>query len=210
MDALPILYSFRRCPYAMRARLTLWVSGQRCEIREIVLRDKPQEMLASSPKGTVPVLVLPDGTVVDESLYIMRWALAQNDPEEWLEGVDEALIAQNDSTFKHHLDRYKYHTRYDSDPIEHRDACMDMLAVLEARLARHANLCRKDRSLTDMAIMPFIRQFAATDREWFAAQPLPYVHKWLACHETSDIFRAIMIKLEPWRVGDAPIEFSAP
>ena len=123
---------------------------------------------------------------------------------------DEALIAQNDSTFKHHLDRYKYHTRYDSDPIEHRDACMDMLAVLEARLARHANLCRKDRSLTDMAIMPFIRQFAATDREWFAAQPLPYVHKWLACHETSDIFRAIMIKLEPWRVGDAPIEFSAP
>lgn len=207
MSALPILYSFRRCPYAMRARMALWTSGLRCEIREVVLRDKPPEMLEASPKGTVPVLVLPNGTVIDESLDVMRWALARHDPEGWLEGADEILIEQNDGAFKHHLDRYKYHPRYDSDPMEHRDACMRIISQLEDRLAQRVNLCRDRPTLTDMAIMPFIRQFAATDRQWFDAQPIAGVQAWLAHHEGSELFRAIMIKLEPWQAGDAPVYF---
>ena len=208
-NALPTLYSFRRCPYAMRARMALWISGQRCEIREVVLRDKPPEMIEASPKGTVPVLVLPDGSVIEESMDVMRWALARNDPEGWLDGEDAALIAQNDGPFKHHLDRYKYHTRHETDPEEHRAACMAILAQLEERLARHTNLCRDGRSLTDMAIMPFVRQFAATDREWFGAQPVPYVQRWLARHQASDLFRSIMIRLDRWQAGDPPIYFGA-
>jgi len=204
---LPILYSFRRCPYAMRARMALMVSGQKCEIREVVLRDKPPEMLEASPKGTVPVLVLPNGEVIDQSLDIMRWALDRNDPEGWLEHSDDALITQNDGPFKHHLDRYKYHTRHDTDPLEHRDGCMRILAQLEERLTRHANLCRENRALTDMAIMPFVRQFAATDREWFGAQPLPQLQAWLKAHESSELFNHIMIRLEQWQAGDAVTYF---
>ena len=116
----PILYSFRRCPYAMRARMALTVSATRCELREVRLSAKPAAMLAASPKGTVPVLVLPDGRVIDESLDIMRWALASNDPEGWLTRDDAALIALNDGPFKHDLDRYKYPDRHDADPIIHR------------------------------------------------------------------------------------------
>ena len=120
MTTLPILYSFRRCPYAMRARMALLVSGILCEIREVKLSDKPVEMLRASPKATVPVL--PDGGVIDESLDIMRWALRRHDPEDWLGGDDTALIAANDGAFKHHLDRYKYPDRHGSDAAEHRTA----------------------------------------------------------------------------------------
>ena len=114
MAALPVLYSFRRCPYAMRARMAVAVSGAEVELREVVLRDKPPEMLEASPKGTVPVLLLPDGNVLEESLDIMRWALGRNDPENWLAHVDADLIAANDGPFKQALDRYKYPHRYDS------------------------------------------------------------------------------------------------
>ncbi|MFT4026588.1 MAG: glutathione S-transferase N-terminal domain-containing protein, partial [Novosphingobium sp.] len=131
----PVLYSFRRCPYAMRARLALLASGTSCEIREVKLAAKPAEMLAASPKATVPVLVLPDGQVIDESLNIMRWALGRNDPLGWMERTDEASIAANDGAFKHHLDRYKYPERHGSDPAEHRAAGLAILAELEARLA---------------------------------------------------------------------------
>jgi glutathione S-transferase len=202
---LPVLYSFRRCPYAMRARMALLVSGQACHIREVVLRDKPSQMIAASPKATVPVLVLADGRVIDESLDIMHWALGQNDPEDWLDGDDAELIAQNDGPFKQHLDRYKYATRHGSDPIAHREAALAILTGLEARLKDRGNLCRESRSLADMAIMPFVRQFAATDRDWFAVQPLPRLQAWLTRHEASALLEQAMVRLPPWRQGDAPV-----
>jgi glutathione S-transferase len=206
---LPVLYSFRRCPYAMRARMALLVSGQACHIREVVLRDKPAQMIAASPKATVPVLVLADGRVIDESLDIMRWALGQNDPEDWLGGEEAELIAQNDGPFKQHLDRYKYATRHGSDPLAHREAALAILTGLEARLKDRGNLCRESRSLTDMAIMPFVRQFAATDRDWFAARPLPRLQAWLARHEASALFEQAMVRLPPWRQGDPAIVWPA-
>lgn len=208
MTALPILYSFRRCPFAMRARMALLVSGQSVELREILLRAKPQAMLDASPKGTVPVLVLPDGRVIDESLDIMRWALARHDPEGWLRGDDAELIERFDGPFKHHLDRYKYPGRHGSDPIEHRTAGLQHLESLEQRLAASAFLCGSTRTLADIALFPFIRQFAATDQAWFDAQPLPQVHGWLAGLIGSDLFASVMLRLPPWQPGDAPIVFA--
>ncbi len=210
MTAFPILYSFRRCPYAMRARLALLISGVTCEIREVVLRAKPAAMLTASPKGTVPVLVLADARVIDESFDIMRWALRQHDPEAWLDAEDPALIACNDGPFKHHLDRYKYPERHGSDPARHRAAGLDILAQLEERLVRHANLCRAARALTDMAIMPFVRQFAATDRAWFDQQPLPHLQAWLAQHEASALFEQAMLRLSPWQPGGPAVLFAGP
>ena len=205
----PVLYSFRRCPYAMRARLALLASGTVCEIREVKLAAKPPEMIAASPKGTVPVLVLPDGAVIDESLDIMRWALARRDPLYWLEHEDAGLIAANDGPFKHHLDRYKYPHRHGSDAMEHRAAGLDMLGVLEARLATHACLAGDAPGITDAAIMPFVRQFAQTDRDWFDAQPLPRLQRWLEHQLASALFQAAMIRLPPWQQGDAPTRFPA-
>jgi glutathione S-transferase len=195
---LPILYSFRRCPYAMRARMALLVSETRCEIREVVLRAKPPELIAASPKATVPVLVLSDGLVLDQSLEIARWALARHDPEAWLAGDDAALIAAHDATFKHHLDRYKYPERHGSDAHAHRAAAVGWLVALEDRLARHANLCGETRTLADVAIFPFVRQFAAVDPAWFAAQPLGRVQAWLARHLATPLFERAMTKLPPW------------
>ncbi|NVD45850.1 glutathione S-transferase [Qipengyuania atrilutea] len=197
--AEPILYSFRRCPYAMRARMALHISETSHEVREVVLRDKPDALLEASPKGTVPVMVLPDGTVLEESLDIMRWSLEQNDAEGWLKRTDEGLIAANDGPFKHHLDRYKYATRHDSDPEEHRAAARAILMRLQDRLANQACLCGDRRGLADAAIFPFVRQFAHTDREWFAAQPLPDLAKWLEGWKSSDLFKAIMVKRDQWK-----------
>jgi glutathione S-transferase len=201
MTTEPVLYSFRRCPYAMRARLALLVSGTGCEIREVKLSAKPAELIAASPKATVPVLVLADGRVIDESLDIMRWALRRHDPEHWLDHDDVALIEANDGRFKHHLDRYKYPGRHGSDPAEHRAAALTMLTALEARLASSAYLCGAAQSITDAALMPFVRQFAETDRPWFDAQALPGVQDWLARHIASPLFEAAMIRLQPWRAG---------
>jgi glutathione S-transferase len=192
---LPILYSFRRCPYAMRARMALLVSGMAFELHEVSLRAKPAAMLAASPKATVPVLVLPDGRVIDQSLDIMRHALGAHDPEQWLAGDDTALIAANDGPFKHHLDRYKYADRHHADPIGHRAAGLTLLGTLEARLADSANLCGETRSLTDIALMPFIRQFAAVDRPWFDVQPVPAVRAWLDRHIASDLFVKAMARM---------------
>lgn len=204
----PILYSFRRCPYAMRARLALIASGSTCEIREVKLSAKPAELIAASPKATVPVLVLPEGRVIDESLDVMRWALERHDPDHWLDREDGALIATNDGPFKAHLDRYKYPERHASDPTEHRTAGLDILSALEARLTANANLCGAEIGLTDAAILPFVRQFAATDRSWFEAQPLPQVQAWLARFLVSALFAAAMVRLAPWRPGDAPTLFA--
>ena len=196
------LYSFRRCPYAMRARLALLASGVGCELREIVLRDKAPEFLSASPKGTVPVLVTETGTVIEESLDIMRHALAMKDPEGWLERDDPELVAANDGPFKHHLDRYKYATRYaDVDPEEHRSAALDILRQLEARLAKDAYLCGARRGLADIAIFPFIRQFANADRTWFDAQSLPRLQDWLERLITSELFTGVMAKHAQWKAA---------
>jgi len=209
MTARPILYSFRRCPYAMRARMALLASGTVCELREVKLSAKPAEMVAASAKATVPVLQLADGTVIDESLDIMRWALARNDPEGWLDRADDALIAANDGPFKHHLDRYKYPERHGSDRDAHRAAGIALLAALEERLDRSAHLGGAERGLTDAAIFPFVRQFAETDRAWFDTQPLPRLHDWLARQLGSALFAAAMVRLDPWKPGDPPVRFPA-
>jgi len=206
----PTLYSFRRCPYAMRARLALLASETLCEIREVKLSAKPPEMIAASPKATVPVLILPDGKVIDESLDIMHWALGRNDPHHWLAQEDTALIATNDGPFKHHLDRYKYPNRHASDPQEHRRAALTILTALEERLSATRNLCGDAPGITDAAIVPFIRQFAQTDRDWFDAQPLPNLQSWLTRHLASPLFAQAMTRLDPWRPDDAPILFPTP
>jgi len=193
----------------MRARMALLVSGTVCHIREVKLSCKPDELIAASAKGTVPVLVHHDGRVIDQSLEIMRWALAQNDPERWLERDDPALIEANDGPFKAHLDRYKYPDRHGSDPAEHRAAGLAMLAPLEARLAQSAHLCGQSRGIADVAIFPFVRQFADTSRAWFDAQPLPHLQAWLRGHMASTLFHRAMVRLDPWRPGDATVEFPA-
>ncbi len=206
--SLPVLYSFRRCPYAMRARMALWVAGVTVELREVKLAAKPPALLAASPKGTVPVLALHDGQVIDQSLDIMRWALAQADPEGWLAGDDAGLIAANDGVFKHHLDRAKYPGRYDEDGVtDHRAAALALLEPLEERLAQAPFLCGETCSLTDIALFPFIRQFAAIDPDWFAAEGLSHLQGWLARLLASDLFAAIMPKFAPWQEGDAPVLF---
>ena len=216
MTELPVLYSFRRCPYAMRARLALAVSGLPCELREITLKQKPPLMLAASPKGTVPVLVLPCGLVIDESLDIMQWALRQHDPEGWLR-VDPsgalALITHNDGPFKHHLDRYKYPNRYPlesgDDPTAfahaHRTSGALWLARLEGTLQSNLEfswLFGPHCSLADIALLPFVRQFAHTNAAWFTAQPWPYVGAWLARFEASPLFAQVMQKHPRWQASE--------
>jgi len=198
---LPILYSFRRCPYAMRARLALDASGIEVEHREILLRDKPQAMLDVSPKGTVPVLVLDDGRVIEESLDVMMWALEQNDPGHWLEGreISLDLIAACDGEFKPHLDRYKYATRYeDADPLEHRTAASEFLTLLDRRLQTCRSLTGDTDRLADFGIFPFVRQFANTDRDWFDAQSWAALKSWLDRHLGSDRFDRVMVKHPLW------------
>jgi len=195
----PILYSFRRCPYAMRARMAIAASGVTVRLREILLRDKPEEMLALSAKGTVPVLIAGE-TVIDESLDVMNWALAQNDPEGWLSRKDDALIAENDGPFKHHLDRYKYSTRYeDADAEEHRTAGFEFLQKLEARLADSDYLHSPERGFSDIAIFPFVRQFRIADKGWFDAAPIPNVQRWLNTLMGSNLFASVMEKYPLWK-----------
>lgn len=199
---LPILFSFRRCPYAMRARMALRYSGLPIEIHEVMLKAKPAEMLRLSPKGTVPVLVLPDGKVIDESLDVIRWALAQNDPEDWLmQGepgqvqLAEELIAENDGSFKQVLDRYKYFTRYPEQPQEvYRVQGEVFLGKLEALVGKTSHLCRDAVSYADIAIFPFIRQFASADEGWFEQAPYPGLRQWLKELVESPLFIQIMQK----------------
>ena len=216
-STLPTLYSFRRCPFAMRARLALTISRQKCVLREIILSEKPAEMIMLSPKATVPVLHLTNGRVLDESLDIIYWALERNDPGQWLippEGTlseMQALIAHNDGPFKHHLDRYKYATRQDeeTDPIEHRTEGMKFLNTLNDRLKNSLQLFGDKPALADYAIIPFVRQFANTDRIWFDAQYFLSLQKWLNFHLNSEIFLAIMKKWPVWAPGDQEPIFPA-
>lgn len=211
----PILYSFRRCPYAMRARLALLSSGIRCEIREIALSQKPESMLAVSPKGTVPVLVFKD-QVLEESLDILNWALQQSDPESWsTEGTamhDEAkaLVHQCDSEFKHHLDRYKYPNRYDlTDGMADRQQGSLFLSQLNDRLSQAACLVGPAWCWVDAAIAPFVRQFARTDREWFDAQAWKPLQNWLTSFEHSEAYSAVMHKYKVWHQGAKPVSYPA-
>nr|WP_256344395.1 glutathione S-transferase [Pseudomonas sp. F8002] len=191
------MYSFRRCPYAMRARMALRYSGVAVQIIEVSLKAKPAEMLALSPKGTVPVLSV-DGRVIDESLAIMRWALAQNDPEGWLLGDDratQALIEENDQGFKHQLNRYKYAERYPEYPMEHYRAEGEVFLMrLEGLLAEREYLLAGHLSLADVALAPFVRQFAHVDREWFGQAPYPRLRAWLQRFLESPLFIAVMAK----------------
>lgn len=214
IESLPILFSFRRCPYAMRGRLALASAQIKCQLREVILRDKPQALLEASPKGTVPVLVLPDGTVIDESLDIMLWALKQRDPESWLtpeQGSRDqmlALIAENDGPFKNHLDRYKYPVRYDLDSgLGDRDAAASWLQALDQRLATSAYLFGNRPALADMAIAPFVRQYAHTDRNWFRAQDWPALCRWLDAFLDSPLFQRIMQKHVRWTPDQTPVVF---
>ena len=203
--AQPILYSFRRCPYAMRARLALAASGQTWEHREVVLFDKPPELLAASPKGTVPVLVLPDGEVIDESLDIMLWALHRHDPQQWLGQQSDnlhdslSLIAQCDGPFKQHLDAYKYAT---TRPIgsQAREQASVFVEALNQRLACNAYVSGPQLSLADAAIVPFVRQCAGVQRDWFAQQAhWQPVHAWLSQITASALFCGVMQKQAPWQ-----------
>ena len=203
----PILYSFRRCPYAMRGRMGLHAAGIDYEHREVLLRDKPAAMLAASPKGTVPVFIKTDGSVIDESLDLMFWALEQNDPLGWLDTdiyAAKDIIAQNDGAFKYHLDRYKYKSRYDQAAkrgdvdLEHRGKAMQIIAQYETALLSQDGLLGQT-SLADIAVFPFIRQFAATQPDWWDRQDeAPKTRDWLSRHLNSARFKEVMRKFPLW------------
>lgn len=221
---LPILYSFRRCPYAMRARMALVIAGVSVELREVVLKDKPADMIQASAKGTVPVLQLPNGDVIDESLDIMFWALRRSDPEDWLTAdrpdtrlEAQALIADNDGPFKYHLDRFKYATRYEDvdppvNPVVERAAAEKYLSVLDSRLMTSKHLTGETRGLADIAIFPFVRQFAAAARENAdddSAQlgRFPGLDRWLKGHVATPLFASVMGKHPQWQPGEPGVTF---
>ena len=210
MPSSPILYSFRRCPYAMRARMALVCSAQCVELREVVLKNKPPELLEISPKGTVPVLLLEDGQVLEESLDIMYWALRHDDPQHWLE--DEAsqktLISHNDEHFKPRLDRYKYADRFPEHSVQHyQQQCFGFLDSLEARLQSQPYLFGEQARLADVAICPFIRQFAHVDMIWFEQAPWPALKGWLHRFTQSPLFTLSMNKYTAWTPGNTVVSF---
>jgi glutathione S-transferase len=198
MAALALLYSYRRCPYAMRARMALSYAGIAYQLHDISLKDKPAGLLAVSPKGTVPVLVLPDGRVLEQSLDIMHWALQQHDPSRWLD-IDrdnsQALISENDGAFKQALDKYKYASRFpEQSAASYRSQAEVFLCKLEQALQERPFLSGAHLSLTDVAIFPFIRQFAAVDANWFAQAAYPKLQAWLQARLESSLFLEVMAK----------------
>ncbi len=208
-----ILYSFRRCPYAMRARLAIAYSQQPVALREVVLKNKPQALLASSAKGTVPVLVLEDGSVIDESLDIMAWTLEKSDPDAWLSADLLAmlnLIDENDFEFKKWLDRYKYADRFPEHSTDYyRQQGEEFLFKLEHRLLASPYLFGQRISLADSAIFPFVRQFAAVDPTHFAQSPFPHLQRWLTDFSNSALFHSVMEKYPPWLESQQEITFPA-
>lgn len=210
----PILYSFRRCPYAMRARLAIAASGIQVDLREILLKDKPQAMLNVSPKGTVPVLITAEGDIIDESNDIMMWALQQSDPDHWLsddakqQQLTAALISENDHRFKRFLDRYKYADRFpENTELHYRQQAELTLSELEQKLSLNPYLLTDRLTLADMALLPFIRQFAFVDKTWFDSAPYPKIQAWLDQFLNSVLFDSMMVKLKPWQQSDDSIYF---
>lgn len=211
--SLPLLYSFRRCPYAIRARMVLRYAGIQCVLREVLLRNKPQAMLDISQKGTVPVLQLAD-QVLDESLDVMQWALSKSDPEGWAVPDEHLLVERNDGYFKYYLDRYKYFDRYPEQPQDwYFDQALVFLQELEVRLQSHPGgplfLTGKQLCWIDVAIFPFVRQFAFVDKEKFDAQALPGLQQWLDYFLESDLFLSVMNKYPFWAEGDPLTVFPA-
>ena len=199
MDEIPILYSFRRCPYAMRARMPIVRTNFEVELREVILRDRPEHMMEISPKGTVPVLLLEDGTVIEESLEIMQHVLDWDLSEE-----EQHWISRNDDEFKFHLDRYKYPNRYeDVEEIEQRTLASAYLMDLDRRLATEPSISEA----LGNALFPFVRQFANHNRDWFDVQPWANVLEWLNENLESEAFKACMKKQKQWDEGDATIVF---
>lgn len=213
-SSLPCLYSFRRCPYAMRARLGLLFAKTPVELREIILKNKPPQMLDISPKGTVPVLQLSDDRVIEESREIMTWALGQHDPQGLLDAKileqANALIDNNDNEFKPWLDRYKYADRHlEMTQIEYRQQGEVFLQILEDLLTQNDYLLGNSTSIADIGIMPFVRQFAHVDRDAFYDLPYPNLQRWLQCWLKHPLFIQTMTKYQPWQEGDEVVVFPA-
>ena len=199
---IPILYSFRRCPYAMRARMALILASKECELREILLKNKPDEMLEISSKGTVPVMQFAD-KVLDESLDIISWAMESPVSNVYIytgteELLSEELIKLFDSKFKYHLDRYKYSSRYGADPKNHQDECKIILDDLEDKINSKPWIFGKEVSLLDISILPFIRQCKIANPDWFFAQSFIKVIDLLNYFENSDLFTQAMQKYDLW------------
>ncbi|WOH39076.1 glutathione S-transferase [Thalassotalea fonticola] len=201
---LPVLYSLRNCPYAMRARLAIYKSKQPIELRDVVLTNKPKAMISASAKGTVPILVLTSEHVIDESLDVMLWALNESDPDDLLHGENSLtdilnLIHQFDDEFKTCLEQYKCAKRYhESNLSECRQACEVYLKDLELRLTDHDYIIDEKESLADIALLPFIRQFAKIERQWYLQSPYPNVKRWLNRYLQSAMFTKVMAKYPLW------------
>ncbi|WP_417878962.1 glutathione S-transferase [Vibrio sp.] len=207
--SLPVLYSLRNCPFAMRARMAIYRSQVPVLLRDIVLSDKPPEMLEASPKGTVPVVVTNYGTVIEESAEVMLWALSENDPEDLLLSTEpemlnsmRGLIHQFDTEFKPCLEAYRAAKRYhEPNLVECRQACEKYLCELEERLTRHSYFMADQESLADLALLPFIRQFARVERQWYLQSPYPKLRQWLNQYLQSRMFSKVMTKHELWLVN---------
>lgn len=216
---LPILYSLRNCPFAMRARLAIFKAKQSVNLRDVVLSNKPAEMLQASPKGTVPILVT-NHKVIDESLDIMLWAFAQNDANDFLHKDRKThdiqvhtnmmrLIAQFDEEFKLCLENYKCAKRYhESNILECRQACENHIELLEQRLNKHQHIMSNSESLADIALLPFIRQFARIERQWYLNSPYPKLRIWLNNHLQSPMFTKVMAKYPLWKKNQPDVIFS--
>ena len=211
----PVLYSFRRCPYAMRARMAIGVAGCEVEHREILLKDRPAHLREISAAATVPCLQIEPGRVLTQSMEIMSWAVEQNDPLRWapsghLRAITEELVDCNDGEFKFNLDRFKYPDRYDSpDPDAARTRSEAFVARLDGMLREHAQLLGEEVSIADVALFPFIRQFSRVDEAWFASTSYDAVRRWLEWWESSPIFTRIMRKIPVWHPGDPALPFSS-
>ena len=192
--------------------MAIHISGQKCELREVLLRDKPPSMLEYSAKGTVPVLILQDGNVIDESLDVIDWALNLNDPDDWQRSKDtkktKELIKINDGEFKYHLDRYKYSKRYDNeDPEFHRKKCLKFIESVNNELNNSKYIFDDNISYADIVLLPFIRQFRIADIEWFDSLPYDNLKKWLSSFLNSSLLNSIMKKYDLWKEGDKSIVF---
>ena len=220
--SLPILYSLRNCPYAMRARIAIFYSAKPVEMRDLVLSNKPEAMLLASPKGTVPVIVLsasesaePKQIVIEESIDIMLWALEQSDPDDLLSRQHPEALAEMlklihlfDTDFKSSLEAYKCAKRYkENNIIECRVACEFFIELLEQRLTKHRFLMSSKPSLLDIALLPFIRQFARVERQWYLQSPYPQVRTWLNNYLQSPMFTKVMAKFSLWSPGDEIVLF---
>lgn len=205
-SSLPILYSLRNCPYAMRARIAIFKAKQTVQLRDVVLSNKPSEMLAASPKATVPVLALLNGTVIEESLEVMLWALNETDPDDLLNKKDESALPEMlklinifDSSFKTSLENYKCAKRYkESNVVECRVVCEQYIQTLEKRLNDNVFLMGEKETLADIALLPFIRQFARVERQWYLQSPYPKVRQWLNNYLQSRMFTKVMAKYPLW------------